>query len=1002
MKKKYFLLNLIAIIFCVFNSVNAQSELFIANNGNDTNAGTINEPLATLIGARNKARATGARTIWIRGGRYNFNETCNLGAQDSGVTYSNYNDELVIFDGSEYVEPQGFDIVTNSQELNRLNPSAKGNVSSTLIEDPNLIALLSEKTAQISINDEMKTLARFPNIGFTHMDRNSVNVSQEVNNTIGTYDNPRGGQFKLTESINANKWNEEISRTQAVQLSGYISATWFNESNEIHSVSSSGEFKLLSGTRYGLDDLRNRPRRFFVYNLLYELDEPGEWYFDKIDSRLYIWFDTNVNQNTIIGVWAGPQLFEIRDASDITVKGITIQNIGKANTNGEGAINIIGRSDNILIAGVVFRFISEKLTAFNIWREVTNSTITSCDIYDSQGGRLYGGSTTPNSITFGNNKVENCHFTQIYSRSFYGKSIGIEGVGNTFRNNLIHNINGQPITHRGHEHVIERNELFNVGVEEGDGGAIYTGNAIWSYGNKVRHNFIHHIMSIPGLIGRASIHIDDLDAGDQIEENVIYKGGWRSIQFNNGSGHNVFRNVILGGHIGVRDKDDDRGKYEAAMEFISNNDAQSNIKANYVGRMLKTIGKPNWESTLTTENWSEQANPFWINRYPKMQLVFDRYNNTDVFGAYETRVYDNLFGDNVENIDSSPLVGIRDNTEVGYDIFEDFNTLNFKFKTPLPSYAPNIPFERIGLYNDQYRCAVPDKNVYRRNMKQRFDGQASWDGTLRYDFDTVNDLLYYNSGEMVFATIPCANVLPEISEEVEYKFDLGTGNSEVFEDYIRVSNVTKGINFGWANTEGLESKDLGIQGGTNDLNRDFVQSKATRTFEARVSNSNWSVLITFGDKNRSHDNMQVKAEGEIVFNNINTQPNEFFNREVDIDVRDGKISLEFSDQGGSDEFWQATRIWLRRNGETLSEKENTLTELISIYPNPAKTVLNINSSKQANNMSYEVIDSLGRIIVLETNMKSENNLDVSGLSTGIYFIKIKLDNQQITKRFIKQ
>jgi len=40
------------------------------------------------------------------------------------------------------------------------------------------------------------------------------------------------------------------------------------------------------------------------------------------------------------------------------------------------------------------------------------------------------------------------------------------GAGNIFRNNLIHNINGQPVTHQGVDHLIERNELFNVGIED--------------------------------------------------------------------------------------------------------------------------------------------------------------------------------------------------------------------------------------------------------------------------------------------------------------------------------------------------------------------------------------------------------------------------------------------------------------------------------------------------------------------------------------------------------
>ena len=42
----------------------------------------------------------------------------------------------------------------------------------------------------------------------------------------------------------------------------------------------------------------------------------------------------------------------------------------------------------------------------------------------------------------------------------------------------------------------------------------YTGGDIWSYGNVVKHNFMHHIMSIPDLLGRAAFYSDDYDGGE--------------------------------------------------------------------------------------------------------------------------------------------------------------------------------------------------------------------------------------------------------------------------------------------------------------------------------------------------------------------------------------------------------------------------------------------------------------------------------------------------------
>ena len=42
----------------------------------------------------------------------------------------------------------------------------------------------------------------------------------------------------------------------------------------------------MDGSSYGLNDISTR--RPFFDNLLCELDEPGEWYYDDLENRLYL------------------------------------------------------------------------------------------------------------------------------------------------------------------------------------------------------------------------------------------------------------------------------------------------------------------------------------------------------------------------------------------------------------------------------------------------------------------------------------------------------------------------------------------------------------------------------------------------------------------------------------------------------------------------------------------------------------------------------------------
>lgn len=76
---------------------------------------------------------------------------------------------------------------------------------------------------------------------------------------------------------------------------------------------------------------------------------------------------------------------------------------------------------------------------------------------------------------------------------------------------------------------------------------------------------------------------------------------------------------------------------------------------------------------------------------------------------------------------------------------------------------------------------------------------------------------------------------------------------------------------------------------------------------------------------------------------------------------------------------------------------NQVLQKISIYPNPASSILTI---QNAENASIEVYDILGKLILSKTNISIQQEIDVSKLQSGNYFIKIEKDNEIATKKFI--
>lgn len=82
--------------------------------------------------------------------------------------------------------------------------------------------------------------------------------------------------------------------------------------------------------------------------------------------------------------------------------------------------------------------------------------------------------------------------------------------------------------------------------------------------------------------------------------------------------------------------------------------------------------------------------------------------------------------------------------------------------------------------------------------------------------------------------------------------------------------------------------------------------------------------------------------------------------------------------------------------DTTGIKELKL-EYVSIYPNPSKNELFINSNQEFNQIL--IINSTGRII---RDIKNKTEfINVSNLLPGIYFIKLIGDNETITRKFIK-
>jgi hypothetical protein len=74
---------------------------------------------------------------------------------------------------------------------------------------------------------------------------------------------------------------------------------------------------------------------------------------------------------------------------------------------------------------------------------------------------------------------------------------------------------------------------------------------------------------------------------------------------------------------------------------------------------------------------------------------------------------------------------------------------------------------------------------------------------------------------------------------------------------------------------------------------------------------------------------------------------------------------------------------------------------LKIYPNPVQDELTITLQNNAVISAYEIYDITGKRVMGSTQITS-NRIQVSELSKGMYFMKIKAGNLEMVSKFIKK
>lgn len=672
-------------------------EYYVSHSGNDSWSGKIADPndnktdgpFKSLYRARDAVRELRGKgplspesiIVSIRGGNYTITETFNLDAEDSGylhapVIWRAFPGEQVIFTGGK--EITGFAAITDESVLKRINKKYRSRIlradlKKLGIKDYGTIDARNIKRRELYFNGRFMEIARYPNQGWLKIIDIPQNGGEPVFSGVHPHKRfgiPVGRHFgKITYGDDHPGMWEKNSE---IWMHGYWTWDWSDGFVKIKKIDTDKKEIYISEPHHSYG--YTKEQRYYYLNVLEELDTPGEWYLDGMNGELYFWPPADIKDGVVYFPFLEDNMISLEKTDYVTIQGIRFQ-VSRA-----GAVEINGGSNN-KVAGCTFTNLGKYAVVIN---GGINNGVTGCDIFEvASGGIVMSGGDRKTLTPAGNYAVNNyIHHFAVRNKTYH-YAVRMNGVGNRIAHNKIHDAPHIAIGWGGNENIIEFNEIYNVLLETNDAGAIYGGRNPSMQGNIIRYNYFHHIGKESGH-GTNSVYFDDYHCGNYVIGNVFYKGGI--------PGRARMGAVFI--HAGRYNVIDNNIFVECPQAY-----GVSHWNKASMDRWIPAHG---WEKKLYDE--VNILEPPYSTRYPWLRdIMEDRRLNTlsrnlvykcgSFIGRGEAVEIDNLV------TDEDP--GFMNAESQNFMLKDD----SYVYKR-IPGFK-KIPFDKIGLYTDQYRKSLP-------------------------------------------------------------------------------------------------------------------------------------------------------------------------------------------------------------------------------------------------------------------------------------------------------
>lgn len=398
---------------------------------------------------------------------------------------------------------------------------------------------------------------------------------------------------------------------------------------------------------------------YYAFNILEELNSPGEYYIDRDTGFLYVWPDTTWDGNTriILSMHPNGTLVSIADAHNLRFEGFVFEGSRSQMVEVTGtSSNVVFKNCTLMNGGQAGISISTEFNPSDpTGPEGKNNGLIGCTLMNlaSYGVNLQGGDTKDFDIPAGNFVQESVIHNVGRLNRTYRPAIQTYGVGQIVTDNEIFDLPHTGILVKSSESLIAYNRIHDVNYTAGDMGAIYGGRSWVRRGNKINYNYIHDIQS--NREKSVGIYLDDVLSGQEVVGNFIRNVGTPGAGtshgrglFNNGGRDNIFKNnVVIDCDVGHRNSD------VGLIRIIDDTFLQQMLAVDYQGAAwsaqypdLAVI--PNVYANWTNAIKSPQGTVFtnnvlWNNDDDYMAQAYG--GTPDPFDWYAS------YGDNLENTD---------------------------------------------------------------------------------------------------------------------------------------------------------------------------------------------------------------------------------------------------------------------------------------------------------------------------------------------------------------